>query len=99
MTSTMEERTQKNGSEPNEVWQEIEDLKKAQAVQAATDAGAHATQAAVQAGAQAAQAAATAGMGMAVGAGSAGLVVGMLSAACSREGRYSSFAVGCAVGL
>jgi ElaB/YqjD/DUF883 family membrane-anchored ribosome-binding protein len=78
MTSTMEERKQKDGSESSEIRQEIEDLKKAQAVQVATDTGAHATQAAVQAGAQAAQAAATAGLGIAVVAGAAGLVVGML---------------------
>jgi hypothetical protein len=47
----------------------VEQLEKAQEVQAATDAGAHATQAAAQAG-----------MAAAVTAGAAGLVAGMLLA-------------------
>jgi hypothetical protein len=45
----------------------VEDLEKAQEVQAATDAGAHATQAAAQTG-----------LAAAVVAGAAGLVAGML---------------------
>jgi len=56
--------------------QRVSELEKAQAVQAATQAGAEATQAATQAGAQATQAAAHAGT-WAMGAGSVALVVGM----------------------
>ena len=81
MSTTMEEQ-QKNGTTGTvsaaEMRQDIEELKKAQAVQVATDTGAHATQAAMQAGAQATQAAATAGLAAAVAAGAIGLVVGML---------------------
>lgn len=76
MSTTMEDLAQ-NGQQ-TDVRQEIEDLKKAQAVQAATEAGAQATQAAATAGAQATQAAATAGLGVAVASGAAGLVAGML---------------------
>ena len=65
MSTTMEDLAQ-NGQQ-TDVRQEIEDLKKAQAVQAATEAGAQAT-----------QAAATAGLGAAVASGAAGLVAGML---------------------
>jgi lysophospholipid acyltransferase (LPLAT)-like uncharacterized protein len=69
--------TERNGSTEaqaggSDLRQEIEDLKKAQEVQVATDAGAHATQAAVQAGATAAQTAAQAGLAMTVVAGSVG---------------------------
>ena len=81
MSSTMTEDRKKNGSTSEslfDVRQEIEDLKKAQAVQAATDAGAHATQAAVQAGATATLTAAQAGMAATVMTGAAALVVGML---------------------
>jgi hypothetical protein len=77
VSTTIEER-QQNGASGDDLRQEIEELKKAQAVQAATQAGANATQAAAQAGAQAPQAAATAGMGATIAAGAAGLVVGML---------------------
>jgi hypothetical protein len=76
MSSTMEELS-RDGQQPG-LRQEMEDLKKAQAVQAATEAGAQATQAAVTAGAQATQAAAVAGLATAVAAGATGLVVGML---------------------
>jgi hypothetical protein len=48
-TMTAERDGTEQGSS-SDLQQEIEDLKKAQAVQTATDAGAHATQAAVQAG-------------------------------------------------
>jgi hypothetical protein len=71
MSTTMQEREQENGASSTNLRQEIEELKKAQAVQAATEAGAQATQAAAQAGAQAAQAAATTGMGTTMAAGAA----------------------------
>jgi hypothetical protein len=57
---------------------EIEDLKRDQAVQAATQGGAQATQAATQAGAQATQAAAQAGMAAAIVSGFVCLIVGTL---------------------
>jgi len=56
---------------------ELQDLEKAQAVQAATQVGAQATQAAAQAGGMATMAAAQAGTAAAVAAGGIGLVVGM----------------------
>lgn len=79
MSSTVSAERQ-NGSSPgtSDVMKEIEDLKKAQAVQAATDAGAHATQAAVQAGGMATQTAAQAGLAASIMTGSVALVVGML---------------------
>ena len=55
----------------------IEALEKAQAVQAATEAGAQATQAATLAGAQTTQAAAHAGTWATMAAGSIALIVGM----------------------
>ena len=55
------------GIDDNDLKKRIDELEKAQAVQAATAAGAHATQAAAHAGTWAA-----------VAAGGAGLVVGML---------------------
>ena len=54
-------------SNDNDLQQRVENLEKAQEVQAATQAGAHATQAAAQAG-----------MAAAVVAGAAGLIAGML---------------------
>jgi hypothetical protein len=65
MSTTMEDLAQ-NGQQ-TDVRQEIDELKKTQAVQAATEAGAQATQAAT-----------TAGLGVAVASGAAGLVAGML---------------------
>ena len=65
--STITQERQDAKSSGQDVWQEIQDLKKAQEVQVAAQTGAHAT-----------QAAAIAGMGAAVIAGAAGLVVGML---------------------
>ena len=56
-----------NGENEKDVKQRLDELEKAQAVEAATNAGAHATQAAAHAGTWAAMA-----------AGAAGLVVGML---------------------
>jgi hypothetical protein len=55
----------------------ISELEKAQAVQAATQAGAEATQAATLAGAQSTQAAAHAGTWATMATGSIALVVGM----------------------
>jgi ElaB/YqjD/DUF883 family membrane-anchored ribosome-binding protein len=56
-----------NGENQNDVQKRLDEIEKAQAVEAATNAGAHATQAAAHAGTWAAMA-----------AGAAGLVVGML---------------------
>jgi hypothetical protein len=66
-----------NGSQSGDIAQRVSELEKAQAVQAATQAGAEATQAATQAGAQATQAAAHAGTWATMAAGSVALVVGM----------------------
>ncbi|HSX77932.1 MAG TPA: hypothetical protein VLQ80_05080 [Candidatus Saccharimonadia bacterium] len=60
-----------------DVRHELQELEKAQAVQAATQVGAQATQAATQAGGMATMAAAQAGTAAAVAAGGIGLVVGM----------------------
>jgi len=57
--------------------QRVSNLEKAQAVQAATQAGAEATQAAAMSGAQATQAAAHAGTWATMAAGSIALVVGI----------------------
>jgi hypothetical protein len=62
---------------PDEMRDEIENLKIGQATQAATLAGFQATQAAVTAGAQATQAAATAGTMATMIAGSVALIVGL----------------------
>ena len=59
----------RNGTTSMDITQEIQDLKKAVEVQAATDAGAHATQAATHAGTWSTMV-----------AGGAGLVVGMFLA-------------------
>ena len=56
-----------NGESENDVKKRLDELEKAQAVEAASNAGAHATQAAAHAGTWAA-----------VAAGAVGLVVGML---------------------
>jgi hypothetical protein len=72
--------TVENGSETttqSDVAERISQLEKAQAVQAATQAGAEATQAATLAGAQSTQAAAHAGTWATMAAGSIALVVGM----------------------
>ena len=72
----------------DDLYQQLRDLKKEQAVQAAARSGAHAIQAATQAGAEATQAAgmagqattmvaSQAGMAAAVMAGSAGFIVGI----------------------
>lgn len=61
----------------DDVSKRVENLEKAQAVQAATQAGAEATQAATLAGAQATQAAAHAGTWTTMAAGSIALIVGM----------------------
>jgi hypothetical protein len=61
----------------DDVSKRIDDLEKAQAVQAATQAGAEATQAATLAGAQSTQAAAHAGTWTTMAAGSVALIVGM----------------------
>jgi hypothetical protein len=67
-----------SGGGQSDLRKEIEDLKRDQAVQAATQAGAQATQAAAQAGAQATQAAAQAGMAAAIVSGFVCLIVGTL---------------------
>ena len=69
--------TENGTTDTVEVAQRIEALEKAQAVQAATEAGAQATQAATLAGAQATQAAAHAGTWATMAAGSIALIVGM----------------------
>jgi hypothetical protein len=78
MSSTTAERQNGSMSDVSDLKLEIEELKKEQAVQAATDAGAHATQAAVTAGGMATQTAAQAGIVMTMVTGSVALVVGML---------------------
>jgi hypothetical protein len=69
--------TENGTTDTAEVAKRIEALEKAQAVQAATEAGAQATQAATLAGAQATQAAAHAGTWATMAAGSIALIVGM----------------------
>jgi hypothetical protein len=75
MNTTMEDGSQTTTMAT--VAERISELEKAQAVQAATQAGAEATQAATLAGAQATQAAAHAGTWATMAAGSIALVVGM----------------------
>jgi hypothetical protein len=67
-----------SGGGQSDLRQDVEELKRDQAVQAATQAGAQATQAATQAGAQATQAAAQAGMAAAIVSGFVCLIVGTL---------------------
>jgi precorrin-6x reductase len=69
--------TENGTTDTTELAQRLDALEKAQAVQAATEAGAQATQAATLAGAQATQAAAHAGTWSTMTAGSVALVVGM----------------------
>jgi hypothetical protein len=64
-------------AEVDQLTERLSNLEKAQAVQAATQAGAEATQAATLAGAQATQAAAHAGTWSTMAAGAVALVVGM----------------------
>lgn len=64
-------------TESDELASRMSDLEKAQAVQAATQAGAQATQAAALTGAQTTQAAAHAGTWSTMAAGAIALVVGM----------------------
>jgi ElaB/YqjD/DUF883 family membrane-anchored ribosome-binding protein len=73
----MEQQERTTNGSGGELAQRVSELEKAQAVQAATQAGAEATQAATQAGAQATQAAAHAGTWATMAAGSVALVVGM----------------------
>lgn len=80
MSSTMTESRNGTQEETQDVRREIEDLKKAMAVQTATQAGVDATQVATATGAQATQAAAQAGTWSTMVAGSVGLVVGMFLA-------------------
>jgi precorrin-6x reductase len=75
MSSVM---TENGTTDTAELAQRLDALEKAQAVQAATEAGAQATQAATLAGAQATQAAAHAGTWTTMAAGSVALIVGML---------------------
>ena len=85
---SQERGSSSSSSDVQELRQGLEDLKREQAVQAATQAGAQATQAATQAGAEATQAAvqagqatttaaAQAGLAATVGAGAVCLVVGI----------------------
>ena len=71
--------TMENGSTTaqDDLSSRVSELEKAQAVQAATQAGAEATQAATLAGAQSTQAAAHAGTWATMAAGSIALVVGI----------------------
>jgi ElaB/YqjD/DUF883 family membrane-anchored ribosome-binding protein len=73
----MEQQEQATNGSGGNIEQRVSALETAQAVQAATQAGAEATQAATQAGAQATQAAAHAGTWATMAAGSVALVVGM----------------------
>jgi hypothetical protein len=57
MSMMTEDRTSTNNASSSDLEQRVSELEKAQAVQAATQAGAEATQAAAMSGAQAAQAA------------------------------------------
>lgn len=66
--------------ETSRLKEEIRDLKQAQAVQAATEAGAHSTQAAVQAGDVATQSATHAGTWSTMTAGAAGFIIGIFMA-------------------
>ncbi|MDX6592802.1 MAG: hypothetical protein QOJ13_1998 [Gaiellales bacterium] len=75
MSMTMEDGSQTTTQE--DMGQRMSALEKAQAVQAATQAGAEATQAATLAGAQSTQAAAHAGTWATMAAGSIALVVGI----------------------
>jgi hypothetical protein len=76
MATGLEERRVMSSS-PEDLKQEVEDLKTAQATQAATQAGAQATQAATQAGTMSTMAASQAGMVATMAAGFVGLIVGM----------------------
>jgi hypothetical protein len=69
--------TENSTTGTDQVAARVEALEKAQAVQAATQAGAQATQAATLAGAQTTQAAAHAGTWATMAAGSIALIVGM----------------------
>ena len=73
----MSTMTENGTTTTDEVTQRLQGLEQAQAVQAATQAGAEATQAATMAGAQATQAAAHAGTWTTMAAGSVALIVGM----------------------
>jgi len=64
-------------SSPEDLKQEIEDLKTGHATQAATQAGGHATQAAVQAGQASTMAATQAGTWTTMAAGAVALIVGI----------------------
>lgn len=64
-------------TEGQDLEEKVEEQEKAQAVQAATQAGAQATQGAVQAGQAATSAASVAGLAAASVAGAVGLVVGI----------------------
>jgi hypothetical protein len=64
-------------SSPEDLKQEIEDLKTSQATQAATQAGAQATQAATQAGQASTMAATQAGTWSTMAAGAIALIVGV----------------------
>ena len=77
MSMMTEDRTSSQNSSSGDLEQRVSDLEKAQAVQAATQAGAEATQTATMAGAQATQAAAHAGTWATMAAGSIALVVGI----------------------
>jgi len=77
MSMMTEDRTSTQNGTSGDLEQRVSELEKAQAVQAATQAGAEATQAAAMSGAQATQAAAHAGTWATMAAGSISLVVGI----------------------
>jgi hypothetical protein len=75
-TNIDQERTTMSNN-PEDLKQEIEDLKTSQATQAATQAGAQATQAATQAGQASTMAATQAGTWSTMAAGAIALIVGV----------------------
>jgi hypothetical protein len=77
MSMMTEDRTSSQNGSSDDLEQRVAGLEKAQAVQAAAQAGAEATQAASLAGAQATQAAAHVGTWATMAAGSISLVVGI----------------------
>lgn len=80
MTAESSNKTPSKEQKETEVREEVQELKHAIELQAATQAGVDATQTATMAGAQATQAAAHAGTWSTMLAGAGGLIVGMFLA-------------------
>ena len=80
MTAESSNKTPSKDQKSTDVREEIQELKHAMELQAATQAGVDATQVATMAGAQATQAAAHAGTWSTIAAGAGGLIVGMFLA-------------------